>query len=436
MNRGRLYKIRPYPQDCAEAQEPTIPFQVTGQTLHILSQPPSLSLTCRTCSIPLVIVPISLWLTPGKNSDSIREENAVYSHIRTSAISSSNLSTTHSYLPTPNAQAMLHRTLPCLTTLHNVVPPHLRCWARRLPSSSSPKLSTNSTRSASSSSADPPRASLRTFLAHAKRTHLDRTSTTFSGTYYEYATQALLRRYGFELDRVGGRGDRGVDLRGVWRICTATAGGDTAGADSDSSSKTEIQMEVPVIIQCKRLKSKVGPNLIRELEGALAGRGNTLGVLVGTQGATRGVREAMGRSRVGICWVMLQLVGKDDGGNGEEGGGDEEAEQDKENGKERGIDAVLHSMKDELISKAPSAVSKILDPSNISPPNDQTEEPPAQLGRVRQMLWNRAASNMGLEGLDVVMKYDGTRDEDGEVGKEVMLMWQGNSVLELGEGKD
>jgi hypothetical protein len=331
---------------------------------------------------------------------------------------------------------MLHRTLPRLNTLHNVEPPHLRCWARRFPSS--PNLSNNNIRSAASysSSADPPHASLRTFLARAKRTHLDRTSTTFAGTYYEYATQALLRRYGFEVDRVGGRGDRGVDLRGVWRIRTATAGGDPAGTDSDSSSKTENQTEVPVIVQCKRLKSKVGPNLIRELEGALAGRGNTLGVLVGTQGATKGVREAMGRSRVGICWVMLQLVGEDDGGNGEEEGGDEAAEQDKEKGKEQGIDAVLHSMKDELISKAPSAVSKILDPSNISPPSEQSEEPPAHLGRVRQMLWNRAASNMGLEGLDVVMRYDGTRDDDGEVGKEVILMWQGKSVLELGERKD
>jgi hypothetical protein len=58
---------------------------------------------------------------------------------------------------------------------------------------------------------------------------------------------------------------------------------------------------------------------------------------------------------------------------------------------------------------------------------------PEQLGRVCQMLWNRAASEMGLEGLEVVMKYDGTRVENGEVGKEVKLMWQGKSVLEVSE---
>jgi hypothetical protein len=316
---------------------------------------------------------------------------------------------------------MLPRTSNLRSTLQYVILPPLR---RVLISHTSSAPSISHARYASTESSH---SSLSTFLTYAARTNLDRTSTTFAGTYYEYATQTILRRYGFNLDRVGGRGDRGVDLRGSWRIATGPE--ETTGVKT-AEHKTEL--EIPVIVQCKRLKSKVGPNLIRELEGALAGRGNTLGVLVGTRGATRGVREAMGRSRVGVCWVMLEVVGEDAGGRGGGGkeveGDDEIREQEESKEKEQGMEGVLQSMKDEIISEAPSATQEILSPATKPPSNDHIESLPTQLGRVRQMLWNHAASNMGLEGLDVVMKYDGTRDEDGETGKEVMLMWQGKRV--------
>ena len=187
------------------------------------------------------------------------------------------------------------------------------------------------------------------------------------------------------------------------------------------------------MVQCKRLKGKVGPNLIRELEGAVAtgkkGGGSTLGVLVGTRGATKGVREAMGRSRVGICWVMLEV---EEGGiveMMEEGEGEREEEQKEQ----QGFDGILHAMKDEIVSKAPGAVREMVQPDAHEAVSGSGEGKPEQLGRVCQMLWNRAASEMGLEGLEVVMKYDGTRDENGEVGKEVKLMWQGKSVLEVPE---
>lgn len=319
---------------------------------------------------------------------------------------------------------MLSRSNPLRSALYDVVLFPIRRVL--IPSISSktrprPSIYTPSIR-ARSASTGPSHGSLSAFLAHAKRTNLDRTSTTFAGTFYEYATQSLLRRYGFELDRVGGRGDRGVDLRGVWKIATEDI---TAGEE-----QRKTQLKIPVIIQCKRLKSKVGPNLIRELEGALAGGENTLGVLVGTRGATKGVREAMGRSRVGICWVMLEVG---DGKGEKEEGEDKNGEQ--VNSKEQGMDGVLQSMKAELISRAPSSIQEMPLPSASPPPENTTESPPPQLGRVRQMLWNRAASDMGLEGLDVVMKYDGMRDEDGEVGREVMLIWLGKSVEAL-DGKD
>ena len=281
----------------------------------------------------------------------------------------------------------------------------------------------SSSATTTSSSTEPQHTSLSTFLSYAKRTNLDRNSTTFTGTYYEYVTQALLRKYGFELTRIGGRGDRGVDLKGYWRI--ATAGGST----EEAQKKEKIESEISVVVQCKRLKGKVGPNLIRELEGAVATTGkkggNTIGVLVGTRGATKGVREAMGRSRVGICWVMLEV---------EEGGGDmEEMAEEGEEEQKEGFDGIFQAMKDEIVSKAPGAVRDMVQPEAHEAANGSGEGKPKQLGRVCQMLWNRAASDMGLEGLEVVMKYDGTRDENGKVGKEVKLMWQGKSVLEVPE---
>jgi Restriction endonuclease len=312
---------------------------------------------------------------------------------------------------------MLHRILARCIATQDVVSLRLRPCSCFLPHSLRGKsndraLSRGATRSVSSTSA-PSHDSLSTFLDYAKRTQLDRASTTFAGTYYEYATQSLLRRYGFSLTRVGGRGDRGVDLKGTWTVATG---------------EEKAKLELPVIMQCKRLKSKVGPNLIRELEGALAGRSNTLGVLVGTKGVTRGVRDAMGRSRVGICWVMLEV---EEQAGGEDANEDVEEEvEEKEQGE--GFCGVLQAMKDEIVSKSPNLVKDLLEPSEHQPvpPGEGDQDVPRQLGHVRQMLWNRAASAMGLEGVDVVMSYDGTRNQNGDVGKEVMLMWQSRKVHE------
>jgi hypothetical protein len=313
---------------------------------------------------------------------------------------------------------MLRRTLTRCIATRDVVSLRLRPRSRFLPHSlrgtlNYHALSRGDTRSVSSTT-DPSHDSLSTFLDYARRTQLDRASTTFAGTYYEYATQSLLRRYGFSLTRVGGRGDRGVDLKGTWTVATG---------------EEKVELELPVIVQCKRLKSKVGPNLIRELEGALAGRSNTLGVLVGTKGATKGVRDAMGRSRVGICWIMLEVEEQAGGEVANEDDGDEVEE--KEQGE--GFDGVLQAMKDEIVSKSPNVVQDLLEPSDqrpVPPAEEGDQNVPGQLGHVRQMLWNRAASGLGLEGLDVVMKYDGTRSKNGDVGKEVKLMWQDRKVHE------
>ena len=94
-----------------------------------------------------------------------------------------------------------------------------------------------------------------------------------------------------------------------------------------------------------------------------------LGFLVSTREATKGVRDAMGRSRWAMGWVML------------------ESDPQSEDGR----------------------------------------------GKVRQVLWNKAASEVGLEGLSVTVKYDGADVQEGAVGKECVLMWQGKSVSGLDE---
>jgi Protein of unknown function (DUF2034) len=196
---------------------------------------------------------------------------------------------------------------------------------------------------------------LPSFLDYAQRTGLSSTSTTYVGTRYEYTVQHRLRQLGFSLSRIGGRDDSGIDLLGTWLL---------------PSNPHPLR----VIVQCKALKGKLGPNLIRELEGAFIGapigwRGEgVLGILVSPKSATKGVREAIGRSRWAMGWIMVE---NEDG-----------------------------------------------------------------TGRVRQMLWNRAAANIGLEGITVTMRYGESRDDaDGGLQGECVLMWKERPIEGLPDGQ-
>lgn len=138
---------------------------------------------------------------------------------------------------------------------------------------------------------------LPTFLDHADSIALSPTSTVHVGTSYEYLCAETLLRLGFrDLMRTGGRSDRGIDLLGHWTL-----------PFSSSTHKT-----VPVIVQCKATTRKPGPDMIRELEGAVAGspegwrHGTTVAVLCAKREATDGVRQAIKRSGRGIVWVMVQ----------------------------------------------------------------------------------------------------------------------------------
>ncbi|EKD18702.1 uncharacterized protein L3040_002129 [Drepanopeziza brunnea f. sp. 'multigermtubi'] len=146
-------------------------------------------------------------------------------------------------------------------------------------------------------SQSPHHNSLPSFLEYTSRTGLDPTSSTYIGTHYEYTVQTSLCRLGLSLQRIGGRSDHGIDLLGVWPLPSAPH-------------------PMKVLVQCKAFKEKLSPSLARELEGSFVGapsgwRGNgVLGLLVSQKSATKGVREAMGRSRWPMGYVLVTREGK------------------------------------------------------------------------------------------------------------------------------
>lgn len=140
--------------------------------------------------------------------------------------------------------------------------------------------------------------SLATFLSYAERISLPETSTVYVGTHYEYTVLQSLRRYALSLERIGGRDDAGIDLVGTWHL-----------------PERERERAVRVLVQCKALKSKLGPNLVRELEGTFRQApvgwrtDQTAGVLVSPREATKGVRDALARSSYPLFWIMMERDG-------------------------------------------------------------------------------------------------------------------------------
>jgi len=106
--------------------------------------------------------------------------------------------------------------------------------------------------------------------------------------------------------------------------------------------------------------------------------------LVSKREATKGVRDAMGRSRFPLVWIGVDTLGLDV----------KEREETDEEVDERGHDDLY------------------LEGSGV----------------VKQMLWNERAKEYGLEGIDVTTRYKGNGQE-----KELVLMWKGEVVKRLGE---
>ncbi|KAK4080244.1 hypothetical protein Trihar35433_1349 [Trichoderma harzianum] len=205
--------------------------------------------------------------------------------------------------------------------------PAVRGFASATTSTKS-KPKQHNTSSSSSSTLVSQHSDLESFLEDAKRRGLDEKSPFFTGTRYEYLVLERLRRYGFSLRRIGGASDFGVDLVGEWTVPSSTS------------------PAIKVLVQCKGGIQRVGPHMIRELEGSFAGappgwRGQgVLGLLVGEKTATKGMRDALGRAGMPMGYFCCE-----------------------------GSDGV-----------------------------------------VRQMLWNQRAEEGGLEGVDVALRRGGGRD--------------------------
>lgn len=135
---------------------------------------------------------------------------------------------------------------------------------------------------------------LHSFIEYANRTNLNAKSTVYVGTHYEYTVSSTLAHYGLSLRRVGGASDYGIDLLGSWKLSSA-------------------EEPLRVLVQCKA--GAIGPHVIRELEGAFVGapvgwRGSgVLGVLATRKVATKGVGDALARSR----WPMVFVCCSADG---------------------------------------------------------------------------------------------------------------------------
>lgn len=210
---------------------------------------------------------------------------------------------------------------------------------------------------------------LPSFLRYAERAGLDPGSTTYVGTHFEYTVAEHLAPLGFLLRRVGGASDRGIDLLGTWTL------------PIPKGASAPFQEPLRVILQCKAgAGQRVGPHLVRELEGAFIGapvgwrsrtgngddgnesgnaNGNGLaviGLLVTEKPATKGIRDALARSR----WPMAYIYC-------------------------------------------------------------------AGAGHVRQMLWNQQAEkSCGLTGLGVTLRH--ATDEHEGAYTHIVLTWQGKPL--------
>ncbi|KAJ5796074.1 uncharacterized protein N7518_004614 [Penicillium psychrosexuale] len=139
---------------------------------------------------------------------------------------------------------------------------------------------------------------LTTFLSYAEHISLPVASSVHVGTHYEYTVLKTLRRYALSLDRIGGRDDAGIDLVGTWHL-----------------PERERERALRVLVQCKSLKAKVGPNVVRELEGTFRQApvgwrtDETVGVLVSPREATKGVRDTLARSKYPLFWMTIERDG-------------------------------------------------------------------------------------------------------------------------------
>lgn len=180
-------------------------------------------------------------------------------------------------------RAVVHRALPPLT--------------RSLRTKSTPTTSKSTSKSTPLvQSGSTQHHDLTSFLKYAESNDLSKTSTVYVGTLYEYTAIESLKRFGFDLTRTGKASDLGIDLLGHWSV-------------------PSLPVPLRTLVQCKARSKKLHPENVRELEGAFSGapagwRGEgVLGFLVAAESATKGMRDALVRSKWPLGFMQVNRNG-------------------------------------------------------------------------------------------------------------------------------
>lgn len=216
--------------------------------------------------------------------------------------------------------------------------------------------------------------------AHSKAS----SSTVHVGTSYEHLCARTLLRLDFrDLIRTGGRADKGIDLLGKWLPPSLRHSGSPP---------------LNVVVQCKAVARKAGPEMIRELEGAMAGapgewRGeDTIGVLCAKREVTAGVRDALRRSKRGVVWVMVEDLDGDVGKVGTVG----DSEEDRTVGGKESEEGDVYV----------------------------EEKQEARGGRIKQVLWNDRVQKLVGKGTGTGVIHIPAED-GGPMETEVLMSWNG-----------
>ncbi len=158
-----------------------------------------------------------------------------------------------------------------------------------------------------------------------------------------------------------------------------------------------------------------------EMERTKAMTGPTIGVLVGTRPATKGVIEGMRRSARALVWIMMEEVpsAPNRGHSCDEDADNEVVTKEGTPSPESCLGnttppASESAIESDSTTEADPAASHDASPSQAIP----NSEPH---GRIKQILWNQAARNLGLEDVNVVSRYDAS-------GREEVVLMRGGRV--------
>ncbi|KAJ3006065.1 hypothetical protein HKX48_000312 [Thoreauomyces humboldtii] len=125
-------------------------------------------------------------------------------------------------------------------------------------------------------------------------------STVAIGNLFEESCVTSLSRHGMHLRRIGGKDDRGVDLRGTWTLPSSPS------SPLQPRTRPHSPTTIPLIVQCKHERSKLGPKYMRELEGTLGREpSDTIAIMACREGYSTTAKEMVYGSPCPIALVVV-----------------------------------------------------------------------------------------------------------------------------------